>query len=118
MDKEPYDVHFLSKVKKLLDSHKLNQLPNRVSCDYWELLTYIENFLIYWDEYYPPKSTSMYQNTGVGETVSGWINQNRFDDEYIDLPLTQALGKLADERDKVLTEHGTNSTLLQTHTIN
>lgn len=105
MDNEPYDVRFLSQVKNLLETHKLNQFPRRVSGNFWELLTYIDNFLIYWDEYYPPESTTTYTNTPVGKTVSGWINENRFDNEYVDLPLNQALVNLADERDKIIAEH-------------
>lgn len=108
MDNEPYDVRFLSQVKNLLETHKLNQFPRRVSGNFWELLTYIDNFLIYWDEYYPPESTTTYTNTPVGKTVSKWINEHRFDNEYVDLPLNQALVNLADERDKIIAEHNNN----------
>ena len=105
MDNLPYDCRFLIKVNDLLSAHKLNQLPKNVSGNFWELLTYIDNFLIYWDEYYPPETTTMYTDTKVGKSVSGWINEHRFDNEYVDLPLNQALVNLADERDKVIAEH-------------
>ena len=109
----PYDIQFLTAVKDVLSSTKLEELSDRVAEDYTELKSYVEEHLLNWRSELSPETTKYYTNTAVGETVSGWITQNRFDDEYIELPLTKELGKLCDDRDKVLTEHGTACTLFQ-----
>lgn len=100
-DEQLYDALFLRKIMHFLETdntgHDLSY--------YWPLYTYIENFLLYWDEYFPKGKFPIYTDTDVGRSVSAWINELRTDKEFANHQLTINLGHVCDARELELLQH-------------